>query len=745
MEKIESLRARFIRLAANLVYLIRLERSGRYVRQRLMTIVQSGQSTKARAVRRLVPVGSQRFRVAAKLTVEVSKGLDRLTVILGKRNNKKLHPEVLAVQSSTAKITFEPATSPRVSVIIPVHNNWLLTQNCLRSLVLHPSTVEREIIVVDDASSDETPQRLSEIEDIRIVRLDENVGFLRAVHAGFQQATAPYVVLLNNDTIVRPQWLDALVETLDHDETVGMVGSVLLYPNGLMQEAGSAIFNDGTGVNVGKRDRAYRDIYKTPHEVDYCSGASLLIRRTLWDQIGGFDLNFAPAYYEETDLSFATRAAGYRVFLQPKSQLFHFEGGTYGTDETPVKRELMDRNREKFLAKWHDVMKEQWSPGTENWTGASWRTKRGRVLVVDARVPEPDRDSGSVRMFAIVKILKEMGFGVTFLSMVGVVEDPYASQLRDLEVEVIDARVSYANEIQRLGSVLVAAILSRPNEAKTTLPFIREYAPQAKVFYDTVDLHYVREERRAEIENSDLVRREAAAFKATELGLINEVDATFVTTEVERVILREVAPHARVAILSNIHTPEMNDTTPDGRAGLLFVGNFQHQPNVDAMIYFIKEVFPLLQSQRPEITLEVVGANMPAELSSLAGPKVHMLGWVQDLTPVYARTRVVIAPLRYGAGIKGKVGEAAMQGVPVVCTSVAIEGMLIEPGSACLVGDTPEAFAQEVLRLYDDHVLWQKIATNAQVALLAQCSPEVARQNIEEVFAATNVPAKILR
>ena len=745
MKKLIALRARIERLAANLVFLIRLEPSGRYVRQRIAAIVESGQSTKARAVRVLIPVGSQRFRYVAKIFVLSAKTLDRTTEVLAKRSDKKLHHDVLDVQKSTAPLQFEVSESPRVSVIIPVHNNWKLTQDCLRSLVLHPSDVAKEVIVVDDASSDETSERLKAVSGIKVVTLEENVGFLRAVHAGFKAASAPYVVLLNNDTIVRTGWLDALVETLDNDETVGMVGSVLLYPNGRMQEAGSAIFNDGTGVNVGKRDRAHRDIYKTPHEVDYCSGASLLIRRSLWDSIGGFDLSFAPAYYEETDLSFATRAAGYRVLLQPKSQLFHFEGGTYGNDETPVKRDLMDRNRAKFLEKWASAMGEQWSPGSENWTGASWRTKRGRVLVVDARVPEPDRDSGSVRMFAIVKILRDMGFGVTFLSIVGAVEEPYATQLRDLEVELIDARVSYANEIQRLGSVLVAAILSRPHEATTTLPFIREFAPQAKIFYDTVDLHYVREERRAEIENSDLVRREAAGYKKTELGLVDTVDATFVTTEIERSILNEAVPGAKIAILSNIHSPEIHEAKPEGRTGLLFVGNFQHQPNVDAMKYFITEVLPVIHAERPDIAVEIVGANMPQDLSALAGPKVQMLGWVKDLTPVYGRTRVVIAPLRYGAGIKGKVGEAAMQGVPVVCTTLAIEGMWMESGRDCLVGNTPEEFAASVLELHENDALWQELSTNSQQALLAQCSPEVARQNIEEIFALTNVPARIIR
>lgn len=744
MQNRPSRLTRVVTALVNLVYLLRLDHSGRFVRQRLRSKLDAAGSPRGKALCRILPRDSKQFELAAKLLIFAIKALNTLIRIRDRKKKKSILSEVKLVTASTKEITFTAVATPRVSVVIPVHNNWKMTESCLRSLVLNPSSTPHEIIVVDDASSDETSNRLSKIMGIRVVTLAENVGFLRAVHEGVASCTAPYIALLNNDTIVRHGWLDALVTTLDEDPTVGMVGSMLLYPTGVLQEAGSAIFRDGSGINVGKWDRVSRDVYKNIREVDYCSGASLLLRQSVWIKTGGFDLSYAPAYYEETDLSFATRAAGYRVMFQPKSQIFHFEGGTYGTDESPVKQELMSTNRQRFIAKWSSEMGEQWTAGHDHWSGASWRTKNGRVLVVDAKVPEPDRDSGSVRMYAIIKILVQMGYGVTFLSVAGKVEEPYASQLRDLEVEVIDARVTYGNEIKRLGNVLVAAILSRPNEAKLTLPLLREFAPQAKIFYDTVDLHYVRELRRAEIEDSELVRREAQAFKETELGLVASVDATFVTTEVERIILNEAVPGARIALLSNIHSALVHSGDLSARSGLLFVGNFQHQPNVDAMEYFITEVLPLIHVTHPEVSLQVVGANLPDSVARLAGPKVELLGWVKDLDPLYENTRVVVAPLRYGAGIKGKIGEAAMHGVPFVCTPVAMEGMLLSPETDCLVGDNAASFAKHVLSLYEDDELWLRCSTNAQVALLAQCSPEVARENLTSLFAEVNVPEKII-
>jgi glycosyltransferase involved in cell wall biosynthesis len=726
--------------------LLVLDKSGLFISDRVTAELNFTTSTRARMLLSVVPIGSRRFR----LVITGIRELTRLAnFIVARRDKRPLQisedAHVTFVRGDQRPLHFSPSSHSSVVVIIPVHNNWAMTEACLRSLVIFPSQVPIRLLVVDDASSDETPERLAGIEGLEVLTLKENVGFLRAVHAGISSTTEELIVLLNNDTIVTEGWLDALVATMTEQPSVGIAGSILLYINGLLQEAGSVIFSDGTGVNVGKGDFAHRDWYQTPHDVDYCSGASIMIRRSVWDATGGFDLAYAPAYYEETDLSFAARRAGYRVVLQPQSRIFHVEGGTYGTDESPRKRELMDRNRTYFTTKWASEMSEQWTAERANWVGASWRDHRGRILVVDSVVPTPDQDAGSIRMTAILKILQEMGYAVTFLSIQGGLKQPYTDHLRQLGIEVLDGRLHYASEIARIGDLLVAVILSRPRDARLVLSAVKKYAPQAPIIYDTVDLHYVREGRRAAIENSAEIAALADEYQRLEFALMRDTDATLVTTKVEAEALELALPECRIEVLSTIHSPSVTGGERAARRDLLFVGNFDHLPNRDGIKWFVSEVLPRLRSLLPEIHINIVGSNMPPEIQSLDGAGVNVIGWVQDLAPLYDAAKVVIAPLRYGAGIKGKIGESAMHGVPVVATTIASEGINLLPERDFLLADEPRDFATQIARVYDDTALWEALSTNSQTAISAQCSPEVARQTLEQLFTVLGLTGQPIR
>jgi glycosyltransferase involved in cell wall biosynthesis len=352
---------------------------------------------------------------------------------------------------------------------------------------------------------------------------------------------------------------------------------------------------------------------------------------------------------------------------------------------------------------------------------------------VDSNVPQTDKDSGSIRMFELVRILRQMGFAVTFLSMRGVFEEPYVSALRDLEVEVLDGRADYAPEIARLRAVLKLAILSRPEDASKTEPLVRYFAPQAKIIYDTVDLHYVREARRAEIENDPAVARIAEQFRELELGLIARCDATLVVTDTELGLLSTVAPTADVRVVSNVHSALTRTHGFSERRDIMFVGNFNHLPNRDAVVWFVEEVFPHVQAAIPGVQFNVVGSHLPDEIAALSRPGVTIVGWVHDLGPLYDAIRLVVAPLRYGAGIKGKLGESASHGVPFVCTTIAIEGTLMASGRDCLTADEPEDFANAVIALYGDEATWERISANVQRAIDAQCAPEVARAALEDL------------
>lgn len=742
----------------SLQQLLALDPSGRFVAERIAAELASAQSNQAKVLRRVVPTGSWRLRLAIKAFVVAMKlvppGSRRYRAcvrlaILGLRAARKLArlgrrpvvvplgpvPEVVAVTTSILPLVFTPPAAPEVAIVIPVYGNWALTEACLRSLLVYPATVPHRVVVVDDCSPDDTATHLATVEGITVVTHEENQGFLKAVANGVAATTEPMVVLLNNDTTVAPGWLDALVNRMASDEAIGIVGSMLLYPNGLLQEAGGIVFNDGTGNNFGKGDRADRAWYLQPRDVDYCSGACLLIRRRVWDEVGGFDQRFAPAYYEDTDLAFATRAAGYRVVYEPTSRIYHFEGGSYGSDDGPKKRGLMAKNQPAFVEKWATALAEQSDPHPKDWVEASWRSRSGRMLIVDSYVPLTDQDSGSIRMAGIIDLFLAKGYAITYLAMSMALAEPYTSDLRAKGVEVVSGLVDYADEIARIAPSLRFAWLARPDEATTVASLLSTLAPQAKLIYDTIDLHYVREARRAEVEGRPEIAVIAEEYRRKELAMMAVADATIVVTDAEATLLATDAPGVDVRVVSNVHSPLPLGPDVDARADLLFVGNFNHLPNRDAVAWFAEEVLPLVREALPEVTLNVVGSNATPEVLALERPGLHVLGWVHDLTPIYDATRVVVAPLRYGAGIKGKLGEAAMHGVPFVATSIASEGTYLDDGVNCLLADDAAGFAAAVVRLVTDPELWRTLATAGREAILRQCAPEVADAAISTLLA----------
>ncbi len=262
-----------------------------------------------------------------------------------------------------APIHINNTAPPRVSIVIPVYNKALYTYNCLRSVAREDPEVAKEVIVVDNASSDDTPQLLANLQGAaRVVRNTHNNGFVGACRQGADVAQGEFILFLNNDTQVRPGWLAAMLAVMDADARVGVTGSKLIYPDDMLQEAGGIIFSDASGCNYGRRADPTLPYFNLSREVDYCSGASLMIRTALWQQLGGFDERYAPAYYEDTDLCFATRAAGYKVWFCHDSEVIHHEGITAGTDVNSGYKAYQTINREKFIAKWRAVLEQEHCP-----------------------------------------------------------------------------------------------------------------------------------------------------------------------------------------------------------------------------------------------------------------------------------------------------------------------------------------------------------------------------------------------
>ena len=613
-----------------------------------------------------------------------------------------------------------PAANPAVSIVVPVHGKWEYTEGCLRSLAALRTALPFEVLVVDDASPDDSRRRLESVEGIRVVPLDVNRGYVGACNAGIEASRADLVVLLNNDTHVADDWLDPLVAVMD-DPTVGLVGSRLVYPDGRLQEAGGIIFSDGTGWNFGRFDDPEAPAYTYRRDVDYVSGASIMVRRTVLEELGGLDTALTPAYYDDTDLAFGVRKLGLRVVYEPTSVVVHLEGGTHGTDENVGLKAYQVVNKAKFVAKWADELQDRMPPGPANVQRAARRRNgHGIVVVIDHYLPRPDEDSGSVRMLGLLKALRALGYGVIFVPDDRMRYEPYCRRLQELGIEVLYGGSSLPALLGSLADDIVAVFASRVTVAHRYLIDVRTVLPHVPFIFDTVDLHHLREEREAQLAGITAPPR-AQAVREFELALVRAAETTLVVSSFEKSVLGREAPGAHVAVLPNVHAVVESQAPIDQREGLLFVGSFAHTPNVDALRWFTADVLPLITDRHPGIPVHVVGRSPSPELVATAPSNVTYHGWVPDLAPLYAQARIVVAPLRYGAGVKGKIGEAMSHGVPVVMTPVGAEGMDIVDGETALIATDAAEFADAVDKLLVDDDLWAKLATQA-------------RTHIEEVF-----------
>lgn len=626
--------------------------------------------------------------------------------------------------------------APRASIVIPVYGQLQMTVDCLRALAAHPPGLAVEIIVVDDGSPDASGQCLPQVQGLRYHRRATNGGFIAACNDGAALARGDYVVFLNNDTLPQPGWLEALLATFTSHPQTGLAGARLVYPDGRLQEAGAVVFADGSAWNYGRFDAPHDPRYSYVRQADYVSGAAIAVPRTLFERLGGFDARYAPAYYEDTDLAFAVRAAGYQVRYQPGSVVVHREGATAGTDENTGIKACQLRNAGVFADKWRAALARQPAQRRPP-SPASLHARQRQVLVIDALTPRPDRDSASLRLVNLIALLQQEGAHVCFIAADAGLVPGYTPALQGMGVEVWHAPFvkGLPQFLRQHGGRFARVLVCRHYVADALLPLLRKHAPQARVIFDTVDLHYLRERRGAQTLGDAVLLRQSQATQALELAVMQAADTTLVVSTVEREELARQAPAVHVEILSNLHQPGGAGAAFQARRDLLFVGGFHHPPNVDAVVWFAHAIFPLVRAQLPQVQLHIVGIAPPPPIQALASqPGILVHGHVPDLLPLLEGSRIALAPLRYGAGVKGKINQAMAHGLPVVATTLAVEGMHLRDGLDVLVADTPQAFAAAVVRLHGDARLWQQLAANGIDNVQRHFSLDAARATVRRVF-----------
>lgn len=654
------------------------------------------------------------------------------------RARKESRAQLRASDHVWSPVLLPEFVEPLVSLIIPVHTGAALTDACLRSIAERTSKVSYEVILIDDGADEDTRALLAQVEGARIVVNEDNLGYLRSVNRAAALARGQWLVLCNNDIEVCDGWLTALLEVGESSSDIAVVTPRYLYPDGSLCEAGAIIWSDGTGMNYGRGQPPHLFHYRFRREVDYGSAAALLVRASFWLEAGGYDERFVPMYYEDADLCFQARERGLRVVYEPGATVVHAEGGTAGTDLTSGAKRHQEENRSRFVDKWRDRLADQPRPETRNLRLAANRSRGPRVLVVDYRIPAWDRDAGSLRMKAILEALISLGCRVTLLPDDRQVTSPYEAELGRLGVETWAGDVNVGAELEALGPELELVILSRPHTASRWLDVIRDLAPAAAVVYDTVDLHWLRELRRGGGEGvADITPgSKAAAVRELELAMFRACDATLVVTDAERRLVESDVPGACVWIAPTINAVRRDAPKVHHREGVVFVGGFDHPPNIEGVIRLVKRVMPLVWRRIGPVPVTIVGAAPPPEVSGLAGGQVQVTGWVAELEPLLDRARVMAAPLTWGAGLKGKVTQALAAGLPVVTTSIGAEGLDTTDGQALFIADDDAGLAERIVSLLSDDEVWTRMAAAGQALADERFSPKVIRDTLDELLRA---------
>ncbi len=641
--------------------------------------------------------------------------------------------------ASDKRLRFCDAENPRLTILLVLYNQAHLSLCCLQS-ILAQGGESYHLVIVDNASSDETAQLLDRVDNATIARNDENTGFVLAVNQGAQLAKGEYLLLLNNDAMLEANTIASALSVFESGDDIGAVGGKIKLLDGSLQEAGSIIFSDGACLGYGRGADPEEPRFNYRRDVDYCSGAFLLFRLETFEELGGFDEDYAPAYYEESDFCLRLRERELRVVYDPRAQITHYEFASSGGIS---KATSLQAEHQKILCNKHEeLLAGQYANDGANLLRARTANRHPNVLVLDDRVPHPYLGAGYPRCARILHELSAMPLNLTFYPVITTDDswqETYSTLPNTVEVMVGPKRPGLVEFLQDRAGFYDYVIVSRVHNMATfndAVDKVPEFVEGTSIIYDAEAIIAPRDIMMRELNGETVSDAEKEKLVRAELAEARRARAILAVSEKEANAFRQHG-YSQVEVLG--HTLDLTPPVRDfeSRRGILFVGALRddHSPNVDSLNWFIDEIMPLISEEIPDIELNVVGHRDAPSLMGKDISGITFLGHMKSLDEVFETSRLFIAPTRYAAGIPHKVHEAASRGLPSVVTSLLADQLGWEHEQEILAANTAAEFAACCIRLYRDQSLWSNLQDKGLRAVERDCSELGFRETLHSLLA----------
>jgi len=671
------------------------------------------------------------------LEIQPLSDIDRETLKLKYR--KTADSDLAVFLKAKRRLSFPLSDEPKVSILLILFNQAPLTLMCLESIAKYAPD-PYEIVIVNNASTDETKKLLPYLESIKLIENNENLGFVEAVNQGIAECSGQYTLLLNNDALLHDGSIASALDTIETVPNTGAVGGRILLLDGYLQEAGSFIFNDGSCLGFGRHQSPENPEYLFRRSVDYCSGAFLLFSTALFNEMGGFDIDYAPAYYEDSDFCVRLQKSGLNVVYDPGAIITHYEFASSGGQSKAS--ELQQKHRDIFCLKHQDFLKNKCTPLAENLLSARSANQYKNVLVIDDRVPHTNLGSGYPRCKEMLSILANNNLNLSLYPLQFPHEEwneTYRTVPNNVEV-LLDYGLPRLEEflVSRIGFydfIVVSRVhnMMAFNQAIKSMP---DLLSKTKLIYDAEAVTAPREIIYRELNGEQVTKDEKYRLVEEEVSIASLADSIICVSTNEAELYKSRG-YSNTQVLGHSIKTNLTPMRFEQRKDLLFVGALrdENSPNVDSLHWFIKEIFPKLLEKIPDIRLLIVGDNLAPSLSNLIDRNIDFLGRLDDISTFYNTCRLFIAPTRFAAGIPHKVHEAASFGLPCVTTTLLAEQLNWQDGKQLLAADSAELFTEKCLELYLNMDLWKLIRSNATKSVEEDCSSEHFTTHLLKLFA----------